>query len=53
MMVKIVQLPRAVKVRNMQINKSLMKLYCLFGELALESRHRKQKRGEESLQRSF
>lgn len=53
MLVKIVQLPKAVKVRKMQISKNLMNLYYLFGELALESRQRKQKRGEESLQRHF
>lgn len=45
---KIVQLPKADKMRKMQMSKNLVKLSYLFGELALESKHRKRKRGKSS-----
>lgn len=48
MLIKIVQLPKAVTVRKMQINKSLVKLYYLFGEVALEQTQETNERGGKS-----
>lgn len=48
MLEEIVQIPKAVKVRKMQINKNLLKLHYLLDELALESRHWKGERGGKS-----